>query len=378
MGRKVKVIIILVSILLTGCWDYIGLNEITIVTGMAIDKNFETQRYELTFEIIDLGTSAKDKSMETKTIESQGKTLFDAVRNAKQKLYNKLYFSNAQIAIINHEIVKKDGIKTIVDWFLRDAEIRETIDFAISNEKSAKELLLQKKTDTSSVAYTIKQIIDEDNNVTSTTNDSSLCNIINTLENNSMSLNLPMFTINKDENVAQLYGIAVFNKDKMIDKLTSEESKYYLFIVDELKGGIIPLKYEAKKNKTDIYNISLEISKSKTKKSYKYKDNKFTFTIDTDTEVYLGEYEKQNGVLSKSEIKDIEKMAAKHIEHKIKELINRVKQKQKIDIFSFSNLIYKKDYTLWKKISKNWNQIFIDSDIIVNANVDIHNTALVK
>ncbi len=379
MYKNIKVIIIvLISILLTGCWDYVGLNEITTVTGIAIDKNFETQMYELSFEIIDLDKSAKDKTMKTKVIESQGITLFDAVRNAKRKLYNKLYFSNAQIIIVNYEIAKEDGMNTIVDLFFRDTEIRETIDFAISYKRSAKELLLQRETDTSSIAYTIKDIINEDNMITTATNYSSMYNMINTLENESMALNLPMFTINENEKVVELYGIAVFNKDKLIGELTNEESKYFLFIDGNLSDGVIPLKHKTKNNKTDIYNLSLEIYESKTKKSYTYKNNKFTFTIEINAKVFLDEYNNQIGTLNKTDIKNIEKEAETHLKQRILELINKVKQKQKIDVFSFSNLVYKKDYTLWKKMSKNWDQMFIDSDIIVNANVKIYNTSLKK
>ena len=86
MIRKKLYIVLLgfTSFLLTGCWDYISLNELTIVTGIAIDYAEDQKNYHLSFEIIDITQSNKDEGIRTAILESEGSTLFDAVRKAKK------------------------------------------------------------------------------------------------------------------------------------------------------------------------------------------------------------------------------------------------------------------------------------------------------
>ena len=123
-----------------GCWSYRGLDEMTIVSGIALDKDKETGNYLLSFEFVDLSGSVKENGPESKIIESEGKTIFEAVRNAKKKLRNKLYFGHAQMLIINQDIAKEEDIGSIMDWFMRDGEVRETINMAISREQTAQDI----------------------------------------------------------------------------------------------------------------------------------------------------------------------------------------------------------------------------------------------
>ena len=88
MIKKIITIIYLLffSLLLSGCWDYTSLDEITIVSGMAIDQSEDKKGYHVSLEIFDTTESNKEK-IKTAIIESNGITLFDAIRNAKKKDY---------------------------------------------------------------------------------------------------------------------------------------------------------------------------------------------------------------------------------------------------------------------------------------------------
>ncbi|MDP4110412.1 MAG: Ger(x)C family spore germination protein, partial [Bacillota bacterium] len=85
---------------LCGCWDYHGVNEETVVFGVAIDKTKKGD-YHLSYEILDLINTSKEKGVKTKMIESEGDTIFEAVRSAKKKLANRLYFGNTLAIVIN-------------------------------------------------------------------------------------------------------------------------------------------------------------------------------------------------------------------------------------------------------------------------------------
>jgi spore germination protein KC len=377
MIKKNYKIVILISLifLLTGCWDYIGLDEITVVMGVSIDKNKENNKYELAFEYVDLTESSKNKGIATKIIESSGSTIFDAIRNAKRRVRNKLYFSQAQSIIVSKEIAEKEGLKEIINFFLRDGELRETIKLIISDEKKAKDILKAKSIDNPSIGHEIQEIVDNDNIVVSSTMDMMLFKLYDTLLNDAESISTPAFHLTKNDGkeVIEANGIIVYKKDKAIGKLNSFESKFYLFTDNEIKGGVLPLKYKSNNN-----NITLEITQNNTTSSYTHKGDKFKFTIKTNTMVYLGEYESQPHNLTEKELSNIEKEAGKMIEKNIKKLIDKAKKEYKHDIFSLSNLIANKDAKLWSKVKKKWDKLFLKADIKVESKVIIENTEMLK
>lgn len=374
MKNKIKVIFLIsISLLMGGCWDYIGLDEITVITGVAIDK--KDYKYALTFEYVDFNSSTKNKGVVTKIIESNGETIFDAIRNAKKKVRNKLYFIQTQAIIINKKIAEKDGIGTIINFFMRDGEIRETVKLVISEEKKASDILKAKSIDNPSTAYEIQKIVDDDKRVTGTTKGIALYETFNTIINNSESLGLPVIhlTNNDSKKVIEVNGIAVFKKDRAIGYLTPDESKMYLFINNSIEGGILPLKYKSKDS-----SIALEISENNSKQSYTYKDGKFKIKVETNTTVYMGEYIYQRTQLKEKDLKKIRKEAEKMIEKNIKKLIEKAQKEYKHDIFSFGNLIANKDSKLWHKVQKKWNKLFLTLDVEVTSNVKIESTALLR
>jgi spore germination protein KC len=374
MKIKITILIFLVF-LLTGCWDYIGLNEITIVTGIAIDKNEKSDKYDLTFEYASLIDSAKKKSIQTKIIESSGKTIFEAVRNAKKRVMNKLYFANAQTLIVSEDVAK-EGISNIIDWFLRDAELRETTNIAISKEDKAKDIMISNSVDNPSTSYEIQDIIEKDRDVTGSIKRTAVYEAYDILKNSSETLALPVFhlTKNDDKKVVEAYGIGLFKNDKLIGMINATDSKMFLFIDNSINGGIIPLKQDG----DTPHDISLEIARNSTKTSYKYKKNKLEITIETDTTVYIGEYENQTQELTDKDVNKIAKQAEVKIEKDVKKLIEEIQGKYKSDVFSFSSLVYRNDPKLWKKIKKDWNKLFLKSDIKVKSKVEIINSSFLK
>jgi spore germination protein KC len=221
----------------------------------------------------------------------------------------------------------------------------------------------------------MQEIVDNDNIVTSATKKYMMFEIFNTLGNTSESIALPLFHLveNDGQKVVETNGIAVFKKDKVIGELNAFDSKYYLFVDNSIKGGIIPIKYKSKD-----YNVSLEINKSITKKTYKKDKDKFKFMININTSVYLGEYEDQTHNLTKNDLDAIKREGEKTIKSNIEKLIKKAKKEYKHDIFSLGNLIANKDAKQWSKVKDKWDKLFLDAAIDVKVNVLIENTAMLR
>ncbi|GAA0787574.1 hypothetical protein GCM10008909_19840 [Hathewaya limosa] len=87
---KVKRLFILICMIIVftvsfcGCWDYIEMNDVKYIAGMAIDKDSKTGRYILTTEILEASVSSQ--IITSKIIESQGETVHEAIRDVIKKV----------------------------------------------------------------------------------------------------------------------------------------------------------------------------------------------------------------------------------------------------------------------------------------------------
>lgn len=377
MVKKCLCVLLCFAILipLSGCWSYRGLNEITIVSGVAIDFDPDSGVYSLTCEVVDAASPQQQPS--SKLVESKGATIFDAVRNAKKRLINKLYWANTQVLIIGSEVAKHgDGLSNIINWYLSDAECRETTNVIVSEEKLARDLIKIHGLDNTIVSYEIKKIIDNDQSLTSSVYNLPLYRVYSTLKTPGLSLTLPVFHVaqNDDKQVVEANGEAVFQNEKMIGTLNPEDTKYFLFTVNGVHGGILTL-YSSDEKKRDI---SMEISENKTKTAYNYTNNEIGIKIETDTEVFLDGVRSGVDLLDEETEKKIESRTEEMIENRIKYVIQKVQKEYDSDIFGFGNLIYKKDPALWKKLEPDWDKKFKTLKVDVKSKVTVLNTSFTK
>ncbi|WP_446692492.1 Ger(x)C family spore germination protein, partial [Ruminiclostridium cellobioparum] len=132
-------VITVLSVFSIGCWDYREINQMSIVSGAAVDKTPDG-KYKLSIEIIDLKSGGKEAHVHSKKLECYGESLFDAIRNSIKISSQMLYWGHTEIIIISKDVAK-EGILPIIDLFSRDAEPRLSIDILISNEDTAEKIL---------------------------------------------------------------------------------------------------------------------------------------------------------------------------------------------------------------------------------------------
>ncbi|MBR5520112.1 MAG: Ger(x)C family spore germination protein, partial [Clostridia bacterium] len=58
MGKKIAALLLIPICLMSGCSNYVEIEELIIVSGAAIDFEEETGKYNVTAEIIDLRASS--------------------------------------------------------------------------------------------------------------------------------------------------------------------------------------------------------------------------------------------------------------------------------------------------------------------------------
>lgn len=371
--RRFLCCIILVCMVLSSCWDYRGLDEINIVAGLAIDRSEETGSYRLTLEIVNVSSMKNDSEADTLLVTTEGTTLFEAIRNAKKKLYNKLYLGSMRTIIISEDIAREEGILLIVDGFLRDVEPRETISLVISREDSAEKLLSAKGLDTSNVSFEIAKIIEEDSKVDSTSKKMLLYQAYNIIVAQGIELIVPAFRLvkNQKDDVIEINGVGIFKGDKLIDFMEPEDAHYFLIATDNKVGGPLSLTY----SEDNPQPLSFEIKKCKSTPGFEYKNGKISIMVKVELELVIIEI--STNVYTTEESLDYMKgRTKKFLEKNLSEVFYKYQKNPGVDIYGYGNRIYEDDYALWQEIGEDWEELFKDADFKADVTVGIVNIGL--
>lgn len=377
MIKKASLILFMLAVMLCGgCWNYRGLNEMSIVAGFSFDIDHTTGLYKVSFQVVDLMGNVKVEGINAEILESEGKTLFDACRNAKKAIVGKLYFGHTQLVVISDELAREKDLRSLIDWMLHDAEMRETLRIVISTEKTAEEILQNETLVSPIIAFDVSKYIDDDNDVTASTSNKQLYEVYNALQAEGLDLTLPAMCNfeSAGQTIPRLCGTAVFKGQRLAGYLTPDESKYFLFAVDQVKGGLLTLPADGEGND----NTSLEIYQNKTSRSFTYKDGKLVMKLAPETDVFLAESEVDVDAMDAQQIKILEKNAAATLAQRMVQTIQMVQSKFDADIFGFGSFIHKTDNALWQQIGKNWNEIYRTLEVQVSAKVNIVNSSCVK
>lgn len=365
-----------ISVLLSGCWNYRGLNKVSIVTGVAIDRKADNDNYQLTIETIDVSASAKESAGKSQLIETEGKTIFEAIRNAKKKVMKKLYFSDIKIIVISDQIAREEGISSVLDWFLRDAEPRETTIPVISQEKTAKEILAASGVDGKIVSEELDKMISNDKKTTASTKKVFSYQVFNILQGDKeTALVLPAVhcTSNQEKKVVEINGVAIFKQDRLKGYLSPEETHYYLFAIDDIAGGIITLPFQQEWD-----NLSLEIAKNKTKRTYSYDENGLSVFFDIKTTVHVGEVGADIDGLKKDNIENIKATAASVFTQRLGKVMKKVQIEFGCDIFGVGTMVHKSDPALWYQLRENWDYYIQNMEVEIRPEFVIVNTGLTQ
>lgn len=359
------ILLICSCIIFTGCWNYREVNDLGIIAGVAIDKNTDGTIY-LTIEALNI-TGGKQSTYEPKFINASGYTIFEAVRNAITMEGKRFYWSHAKVVIISEEIAKEDIIK-YMDFLFRDTEPRFDLWILISKEKTAREVLQSKGILNPIISYQIDETMRTQKSITEFPS-VDLMEFLDGIFNKQESAVLPAVYLADQHGVvtSKVGGTAIFKHEKLAGFLNEDDSKYMLWLRNEVKGGLIIIKNAAGTKD----NVSLEIFKSKSKIVPVIQEGVLKMRVEIDLNVSIGEITGSTDFISSSGKQKLIEAAEKQIEEEIKKSYIMVRDKYNTDVYGFARRVEMKMPYVWNQIKNNWNEFFKDLGIDINVTVKI-------
>ncbi|MEA3319188.1 MAG: Ger(x)C family spore germination protein [Bacillota bacterium] len=380
-----------VLILLTGCWDKVELNEISIVTGIAIEKG-ENAKFRVTVETINapqLSAEQPGSGTPVITFQEEGNSLAELSERMNVGLSRKLIYSHTRIIVID-ELLAKEGVGDVLDFLERTGEFRNDFNILISRGTRASDIVKTtyplELVPSIKVHKQIEVYLEEwggDPYVRLTDFISSLTSKGRHPVTSAVSINgKPEAGKNIEQNskteldsIVVISGLSVFKKDKLIGFLSREEARDYLW-TQGLSGTslTVPCYMEGNDAENNYLDIRIIHSHSDVKTTEEETGVKIKVKISGEAKIQ-GTQCHQNLEKIKT-YENHEDALNKYIEEKILATIHKMQNEYKADIFGFGEVYFRTSPKKFKKVEDKWDETFSEAEVEVLADYRIKRSGI--
>lgn len=371
MNIRIIVCIALLSVALSGCWGQRDIESQGFVIGTGIDLEEEELSAEPQFRMTNqtvvppmLGTPGGQGPTEnsgTKNITASGNSLAIASANIDAVSARVPFYEHLKLIVISKDLVSApDLFPSVMDFFLRQAEIRREIKLVIADGKADSIMEIEPKGELLPIIYIQSSF--ENTDQTLQILNAPRIGDINELLLNNYSYAIPM--IKPAEDHGKIEGAAVFrgDTDMMIGRLDKEEVKGLNLIKGESEGGVIDFLYNEKV-------MDLRISDLDSDLHINVNDpENIKISINIDVQGSVNEMSGGQTLRGEQYLDEIGKQVTKRIEELAMSVIDKGQKNLKVDFFGFIEHIYAKHYNEWKKIKDNWD---LGDNLFAGSTIDV-------
>lgn len=379
---KKLILIFLTSTLLTGCWNYRELNDISLVSAIAIEQSIDND-FIITVQIMSTkkeegsgGTSSSSSSVPITVLKAKDKTFAEALKKISHISPKELYIGHVNLIIIDENIAKA-GINNFIDFLIRNTETRKQFNVLLAKNEAASDVL--------TILTPLEEnpgidIIDSLNNISRHYGSTAAVNFdellarkispgiemviptINILGNTEDGSNTDNFDSSAPKSNIKINGFAAFKKDKLVGFLNEKESIAFNIIRNNIKHSTISFKCDE-----DNW-AAVEILTSKTKTKIQAKDKKASLNLTVSGDAVQSEVNCKVDMESLEGRKIIQDGINNEVKKMINQTIDKIKTEIKSDILGFGQHLYRYKNKQWKEISDEWDNIFEDLNYKVEVN----------
>ncbi|SHK04571.1 Ger(x)C family spore germination protein [Paramaledivibacter caminithermalis] len=372
MKKLYFIIIVITLFILSGCWNYSDVNKMRFVAGVAIDYDESKDKYIVTSEVVKLLEGGQ--RFGSALFQSRGETVFDAVRDTIMKNARKLYWGHTKVIILSKDVTGK-RLVPILDYISRDGEFRDNVWILISDEDTANEIFENTFENRDEItSFHIDDTLKNEKNI-STYHAIPAWRFIGTTYDKGASPTLPMVIVAEKDGikVPKVRGQAIIKGSNLVGTLDETETKIYLWIINELEGGVLTVKTEVSDRPIEV---TLELFANKTRIKPIKSGDEIVIKINIESDFGIGEISGEVNVIEKKAREVLKRDTEAEIKKQMENVIKKVQKEYKSDIFGFGIKIKDKMPEKWRQIEPYWDEVFKDLETEINVNVNIRGSAL--
>ncbi|MFK3936429.1 Ger(x)C family spore germination protein [Alkalihalobacillus sp. NPDC078783] len=361
-GSRFFVLLVVIT-LLTGCWDSRSIEDISIVIGLGIDLDKDSDHISLAHQIIVPPSNGGDSSQGSpfKNIYTSGKTVHSAIRNLALR-DDPVYSDHQRILLIQKEVLRKYSLDEVINQLVKDDKTRRSLYVFITDE-SIKEVFSTSDID-EIPSNQLYSLIENRSRSTKILPAVSLGKVSSNLQKNASFVLQDVQIINQQ--IALSGGGIIDNGRIMEQGLTVDDIATLNWFTGDLDGGVIST---IEKGMPLAFEILDEV---KVKVTSEYKEDQIFISVHSETVGRISEdWNEQEDSFTESYSKNREKAVEKEIEDRVLDFIHKLQTELKVDATNLSEYMRVQQPDFWEKHKKDWNQYFCESDISFSVSVTV-------
>jgi spore germination protein KC len=394
--RLLFIILIIINIFtLSGCWDAQQLDNLAVVTGIALEKGSEG-RIRIIIQAVNTQAVSADsgasgltfqKAYQNKAVE--GYSLYEAFDNIRFITSTQQFYSHLGVIIIAEDLARERGMTEFLDYFERNAQSRLD-SWVLIGRGDLTELM-----DSPGGIRTIPtQRIQARMETLPTPPFAALqlAEFIKLMQNESLqpytagvenkasisAADEPGHGI-LDGNVPDpLYditvnGTAVFRQDKLVGWLDKEESRGLQW----LRGQVSQVNRVFENPDHPGKRIGVYIVSAKTRLEPQIRNGQIVMQVNLEVQSYLQESQGKANWGETSALSRLEAAQGEQIKREVEAALQKGQQEYQTDIFGFGQAVHRNYPEEWKLISSEWSEIFPAVPVEIQVKSTIRHTSLI-
>jgi spore germination protein KC len=355
--------VLLFSVLLSGCWDAIDINEKLIATAIAFDYKDGEIWYYIEYANIEAQKSIEGASVNAKATYKKGHadTLSGMRVDLDRQIDKPMFLSGVRVLIFTESFANEYMMEYLYR-FRADEDYRKKIETVITKDDPEQIFITthEKKTVVGFVVEDTIETLDKSGLAVSRTT-------MRLIENLSSKYSgILLFTIGLENKDIALIGYSVVNGDKVTGFIPIEESEGVVF----LKAEKPKFYYIAPYND---YNYTVEVSLKKRKIKSFYENGQISFDIGLNFDAKLMYGNKKTPYnLEETDTKEIAQILQGIVLRDIYDALVLGQQKIKCDYFQFDD-----EFRVHFPVefeSMDWQKEFTNATISITVSVDLSTT----
>ncbi|MCY6484082.1 Ger(x)C family spore germination protein [Clostridium aestuarii] len=365
--HKLLIILILFSVFLTGCWDYLDIDKRSIVISIGVDKvkdniEFSGEVAKLLPEMGERGGSPQGTNVYTDL--SYGKTFEEARIDFNRRRPHPTFLGATRVVVFGSNLAQ-EGIEPYLNRINKTYDYRKTLLAVVSREPPNQIFATSIENDLS-VGFLIENTVNF-----LAKNGSALYKTIGEMLSdialNEVGYVLPYIGIDKRD--IKYLGLAVMKDSKLVGTIDIKDSDGLLYLL--AKNPLLTEVMTSPKNEENKISFKTSIKNRKIKT--KYVNKKIVINISLDLNARL-RYQYFIEPISSGDIKQLETMISNKVKKDIENILERTQEDYECDILGFARYFRADNSTVYKQIK--WSEEYPKAEINVSVNTKIINQNL--
>lgn len=366
--------VLVMLFLLSGCWDYVEIDQQISVSGIGFDIGKMGKRFHVCVEVVTVSPEGRN-SLEVNLLETDADTIREAMQDLETMASKKIYFGHCRMMVIGCDLAKY-GISELLDIPGRSYELRTTMGVVLSSNCTAKEIFQTKGIASPIIAYKIHDLIENSEHLIGTMSVKKEFEVYNEIKREGLCPIIPALEIcqQSDKDVVKLCGGGVFEGDRLVAFLNDLQLKNLSLMRNEIKRASLTISEMDAPNK----QMSLNIYKNTTQTALSFDGDEISAVYVIKSTIQIAEVQKKTDYSKPEEIEKLKGHIQRAIEKDMNLLVQTAQDDLKRDIFGIGDMLYREYPKQWTQYRENWPDQFPKVKIKVISQVSIISSGATK